>query len=68
MKIDENQLRKVASEENNKSKKKQGFSLTLENTLFEKPQGEGEFQIDTPSRFIIRRNITLMAFIQKIIS
>ena len=28
-----------------------GFTLSLEDTLFEKPQGEG--QIDTPSRFSV---------------
>ena len=33
--------------------KKQGFKLSLEDTFFEKSQGEG--QIDTPKRFRVKK-------------
>ena len=33
--------------------KNQGFTLSLEDTFFEKPQGD---RIDTPSRFRVKQN------------
>ena len=37
--------------------KNQGFTLALEDTFFEKPQGGGG-QIDPPSRFRVSCNVT----------
>ena len=34
--------------------KNQGFTLSLEDTFFEKPQGRGGGQIDRPSRFRVK--------------
>ena len=51
MKFSRNMCLKIIS----KVTKNQGFTLSLEDTFFQKPLGEGG-QIDTPSRFRVERN------------
>ena len=36
--------------------KKQGFTLSLEDTIFEKPQGGGQIDPPSPSRFRVQLN------------
>ena len=40
--------------------KNQGFSLSLEDTFFEKPHGEGGGVKLTPSRFRVKIDLTLV--------
>ena len=40
--------------------KKQGFTLSLEDTFFEKPQGRG--QTDSPNRFRLKRFFSIYLF------